>query len=92
MGFYHFKDIGLCFLQGQEPSTPGKHWLSVKGSVGLSDVKAWVRCFLSVPKAGICPWGVRQTYLVTVSKRTSDMMLDTKHGPGEDDNSQKPWE
>ena len=54
MGFYHFKDIDSCFLQGQEPSAPEKCCLSIKESVSLSDTEASLCCFLSVPKAGIC--------------------------------------
>lgn len=53
--FYHLKDIGSCFLPGQEPSALGKCWLSIKGSVSLGDREARVCWFLSVPKAGICP-------------------------------------
>lgn len=52
---YHFKDPGACFLQGREPSAVGKHWLSIKGTVGLSDTEAFIWCFLSIPKASICP-------------------------------------
>jgi hypothetical protein len=36
VGYYHFQDIGFCFLQGQELSAPYKCWLLLKRGVSFS--------------------------------------------------------
>ena len=51
MAFYHFKDIGSCFLQGQGPSGPEICWLLIRGGrASFGDSEARVACLCLLPR------------------------------------------
>lgn len=55
VGFCYFKNIGSCFLQGQEPSALEKCWLLIRGGrASYGHGEARVECLSSAPKASIC--------------------------------------
>lgn len=62
VGFYHFKDIGSCLLQGQEPPALENCWLVIRGGrASLGSEEARVGCLSSAPGVGIRVKGVMVT-------------------------------